>query len=70
MTTDRDPTFEDKQTEQGNAHPPSRVEPQASGRVHPASSSGPGFGTMLTSCVLALGMGGVGAWAYMDYLVP
>ena len=70
MTTDRDPTFEGKQTEQGSVHSPGRVEPQASGRAHPDTPSGSGLGTILTSCVLALLMGGAGAWAYVDYLGP
>jgi len=70
MTTDRDPTFEGKQTEQGNAHPPSRVESQASGRAHPDRPSGAGAGTIVTSCVLAFLMGGAGAWTYVNYLDP
>ncbi len=70
MTTDRDPTFEGKQTEQGNAHPPSRVESQASGRTHPDGPSGAGVGTILTFCVLAFLMGGAGAWTYVNYLDP
>ena len=70
MTTDRDPTFEGKRTEQGNVQPPSRVESQASGRAHPDAPSKAGVGTILTSCVLAFLMGGAGAWAYVDYLGP
>ena len=70
MTTDRDPTFEGTRTEQVNVQPPSRVESQASGRAHSDAQSSSGFGTILTSCVLALLMGGAGAWAYVDYLGP
>ena len=70
MTTDRDPTFEGTRTEQVNVQPPSRVESQASGRAHSDAQSSSGFGTILTSCVLALLMGGAGAWAYVDYLSP
>ena len=70
MTTDRDPTFEGTRTEQVNVQPPSRVESQASGRAHSDAPSSSGFGTILTSCVLALLMGGAGAWAYVDYLGP
>ncbi len=70
MTTDRDPTFQGTRTEQMNAQPPSRVESQASGRAHAGAQSSSGFGTILTSCVLALLMGGAGAWAYVDYLGP
>ena len=70
METDRDPTFEDRQSEQSAAHGPIRVESRPSGRVQPHVSSGPGFGTILTSCLLALVMGGVGAWGYLDYLRP
>ncbi len=70
METDRDPMFADKQSEQGNAHSPSRVESQASGRVDPDRASGAGLSTILTSCVLALLMGGAGAWTYMNYLDP
>lgn len=70
MTTDRDPTFEGKQTDHGMAHPSGRVESQATLRAHPDASSGSGLGTILTSCVLSLLMGGAGAWAYVDYLAP
>ncbi len=70
MTTDRDPTFEDKPIEQASAHPPIRVEPRSSGQIQSSGNSGPGLGTILTSCFLALVMGGVGAWAYVDYLGP
>ena len=70
MTTDRDPTFEGTRTEQVNVQPPSRVESRASGRAHSDAQSSSGFGTILTSCVLALLMGGAGAWAYVDYLGP
>ena len=70
MTTDRDPTFEGTRTEQVNVQPPSRVDSQASGRAHSDAQSSSGFGTILTSCVLALLMGGAGAWAYVDYLGP
>jgi TolA-binding protein len=70
MTTDRDPAFEGTRTEQVNVQPPSRVESQASGRAHSDAQSSSGFGTILTSCVLALLMGGAGAWAYVNYLDP
>ena len=70
MTTDRDPTFEGKQTEQGNAYPPGRVVSRESGRAHPGTPATSGFGTILTSGVLALLMGAAGAWAYVDYLGP
>ena len=70
MTTDRDPTFEGKQTEQENAYPPGRVVSRESGRAHPGTPATSGFGTILTSGVLALLMGAAGAWAYVDYLGP
>jgi TolA-binding protein len=70
MTTDRDPAFEGKRTEQVNVQPPSRVESQASGRAHPDAPSKASVGTILTSCVLAFLMGGAGAWAYVNYLDP
>ncbi len=70
METDRDPIFAGKQSEQGDVHSPSRVESQASGRVHPDRVSGASLGTILTSCVLAFLMGGAGAWTYLNYLDP
>ncbi len=70
MTTERDPIIEGKQTDQGNAHPPSRVEPQASGQAHADGPSGGGAGTILASCVLAFLVGGAGAWTYVNYLDP
>jgi TolA-binding protein len=70
MTSDRDPTFEGKQTEQGSTFSPARVELHASRRAQPETHSGGSLGTILTSCVLSLIMGGAGAWAYVDYLGP
>ena len=72
MATDHDPTFEVKPTGQSTAYSPAsgRVEPPSGGRVPAAPSTGPGLGTILTSCVLALVMGCAGAWAYVEYLGP
>ncbi len=70
MTTDRDPPFEGKLTEHGMAYTPGRVESRVSGRAQPDTRTGSGLGTILTSSVLALLVGGAGAWAYVDYLRP
>jgi TolA-binding protein len=70
MATDRDPTFEGKQTEHPVTYSSSRVEPRPGVGTHPEKHSGSGLGTILTSSLLALIVGGAGAWAYVDYLHP
>src|SRR6516225_2670184 len=70
MATDRDPTFEGKQTEHAVTYSSGRVEPRPSVGAYPEKHSGSGLGTILTSSLLALIVGGAGAWAYVDYLHP